>query len=148
MCDFMSVLWSGIHFVIENKHLEPRKPRSGSFHENKVVNCRCKWLSGPRLVQKCIILYDFGRSLANLGRFCGPGASLWSVRPLLSPRNLTLKLSIKSEWLITDITSVGPLVNTETDFCIHVYFWAFLANKGQMLKSGRHFVICKLALEP
>ena len=56
------------------------------------------------LFWKTILLGVF---LANQGRFCGRGATLWCRNPLLSYSNFTLCCIMKIVWLVTDVTAVG-----------------------------------------
>ena len=62
------------------------------------------------------ILDIFVRRLANSGRICGQGATLWSGNPFLSNWNLTyVEPIMKIEWLTTNITAVGSSARAERE---------------------------------
>ena len=50
-----------------------------------------------------------GVFLANPGHFCGREATLWCRNPLLRSNNFTYGHLMKIEWLVTNVTAIGPL---------------------------------------
>ena len=45
--------------------------------------------------------------MANPGRFCGQGTTLWRKNPRLNSNNFIQGHVMKIEWLVTDLTAVG-----------------------------------------
>ena len=66
----------------------------------------------PDRTERAILgmILDF---FANSGRICGWGATLRCRNPLLIPNIFTWGHSMKIEWLVTDVTTVGSPDRTE-----------------------------------
>ena len=107
-------LWLGSHFVFWGSP-EPWQSYLGPFNENWVVDCQCNICWVPCQSGTWNFGDDFRHFLANSGRFCGRGATLWSGNPLLSPNNFTQGHLMNMELLIADVTFVGSPARAECE---------------------------------
>ena len=73
-----------------------------------------------------------GVFLANSGHFCGQGATLWAMNPLLSSNNFTLGHLTKIEWLITNVTAIGSPGWAKRAILGVILAGVFLANSGHI----------------
>ena len=65
-------------------------------------------LGSPDRVECAILgMILAGRFLANSGRFCGWGATLWCRTPRLGLNNFTQGHLMKIKWSVAHVTAVG-----------------------------------------
>ena len=64
-------------------------------------------VGSPDRADRAILGVTLDVFLANSGHFCGQGATLWCRNPLLSPNVFSYRRLMKTEWLVTAVTTVG-----------------------------------------
>ena len=74
--------------------------------------------------------------MANSGRICGRGATLWCRNSLLSPNNFTQGHLMKIEWLAAKVIAVGSPDITERAIFGVILAGCFLVNSGRICSQG------------
>ena len=70
--------------------------------------------------------------MANPGRFCGQGTTLWRKNPRLNSNNFIQGHVMKIEWLVTDLTAVGSSGKVECAVLGLILAGNFFANSGHI----------------
>ena len=103
-----------------------------------MAGCQCSTaVRSPDRAERAILGAILARHfLANSGRICGRGATLWWRNPLLSPNKFTQGHLMKIEWLVANVTAVGSPDRAKRAILEVILAGSFLANSGRICGWG------------